>query len=106
MAIKILDSQDTVSEIFYSNGKFMLQLTGLTSSTTTWFLQSLPRELPDSSDQWTEVTERPFADSPGRRSITFDGSEGFKYRVANTHASPTNTSVEAYWYDARTVIFQ
>ena len=106
MAIKILDSQATVSEIFYPNGKFMLQLTGLNSSTTNWFLQCLPRELPDSSGEWTEVMATPFADSAGRRSITFDGSEGFKYRVANTHGSPTNNSVEAYWYDARTVIFR
>ena len=106
MATKILSSGQTTSEVFYPNGKFTVQLTGLTAPVQDWYLQSLPRELADSSSEWTEVTVTPFANSAGRRSITFEGSEGFKYRIANTSGSATNTGIEAYWHEVRTLIFQ
>ena len=106
MAIKILTSGQTTSEVFYPNGKFTVQMTGLTGTVQDWFIQQLPKELADSSTEWTEVTSAPFANSAGRRSITFDGSEGFKYRIKNTSASATNSGIEAYWYGARTTIFR
>lgn len=106
MATKFLESGQTTSEVFYPNGSFTVQITGLSSNPQDWYIEQLPRQLPNSSSEWTEVTLQPFADSVGRRSLTFAGSEGFKYRLRNTSGSPTNSGIEAYWHSARTEIFR
>ena len=101
-ARQILADTETVSEIFYPRGSFHVSLHGLPSSTDSnanvvWYLEELPRGLPDTSSLWIAVMPTQFTEVPGRSSINFQGNPNYKYRVRNRGTSPVNSGVSGYY---------
>ena len=100
MATKILDTGENVSEVFYVRGTFQVLFLGLpaTGTNSTWYVEALPRQEPESSDDWIIVgPSSPFTNTPARQSLTVQGSPGLQYRVRNTATNPaTNNGITAY----------
>ena len=96
-AIQILDDGDTTSSIFYPNAKFFVSIHGLTTGHQDWFLEYLPRQLPDSSSLWNTLHRTSFGDGDGEGSDSFDGTPRYKYRLRNTSGTPVNSGITAYW---------
>ena len=96
-AIQILASGEITSSIFYPNAEFFVSIHGLQSNSQDWFVEYLPRQLPDTSSLWNTLHRTAFSDGEGAASGNFRGTRFYKYRIRNKSLSPVNSGITAYW---------
>ena len=107
---KVLEIGQTTGTPFYVRGRFQLKFkkVGTTGAGKMWHLEILDRQDPPTSDNWSIMTTQPFTDdTPGRETLTIDGSPGFQYRVRNTAATPdANTETECSFAEVTTQVWR
>lgn len=105
-AIQILSTGQTTSSVFYPNAEFFVSIHGLQTGSQDWFVEYLPRQLPDSSSLWNTLHRVAFSDGNGAASDNFKGTPRYKYRLRNTSGTPANSGITAYWSPLTTERFQ